>query len=212
MCSGENISTTGVVRTSVACLSAVCPATSESGRSVHGWRGCEVWVRGSYDGPLRVRQVKGHRPLVLTLQDQYFAAINDTNTSVTDTGSTGIFRLGFPLNSAIWSEVSRTSIWSLRLRNAAPSDKELHGSSPTSSRTSVGESFRLWEVCTTPIPCKRDNRHPQLKRHGPPSSSRPLLPRDPSFLASFYQTSSPHPWSPSRSSVTPSTLEGMQVS
>jgi len=33
-----------------------------------------------------------------TLQDQYFAAINDTNTSVIQTGCSGIFGLGFPLN------------------------------------------------------------------------------------------------------------------
>jgi Eukaryotic aspartyl protease len=30
--------------------------------------------------------------------DQYFAAINNTNTSVEETGSAGIFGLGFPLN------------------------------------------------------------------------------------------------------------------
>ncbi|KAF9012876.1 acid protease [Hymenopellis radicata] len=41
----------------------------------------------------------------LVLQDQYFAAINDTNTSVLDTGGAGIFGLGFPVNSFIWSEV-----------------------------------------------------------------------------------------------------------
>ncbi|RDB16465.1 Pepsin A [Hypsizygus marmoreus] len=39
----------------------------------------------------------------LTLQDQFFAAINDTNTSVEDTGNAGIFGLGFPVNSVIWT-------------------------------------------------------------------------------------------------------------
>ena len=34
----------------------------------------------------------------LTLPDQYFAAINNTNTSVLETGSAGIFGLGFPIN------------------------------------------------------------------------------------------------------------------
>lgn len=34
----------------------------------------------------------------LTLQDQYFAAINDTNTSVVQSRCSGIFGLGFPLN------------------------------------------------------------------------------------------------------------------
>ncbi|KAF8066553.1 aspartic peptidase domain-containing protein [Lyophyllum atratum] len=41
----------------------------------------------------------------LTLQNQFFAAINDTNTSVEDTGSAGIFGLGFPVNSVIWTTV-----------------------------------------------------------------------------------------------------------
>ncbi|KAG0693293.1 aspartic peptidase domain-containing protein [Suillus ampliporus] len=40
-----------------------------------------------------------------TLQDQYFAAINDTNTSVVQTGCSGIFGLGFPLNSVIWTDM-----------------------------------------------------------------------------------------------------------
>jgi hypothetical protein len=34
----------------------------------------------------------------LTLPNQYFAAINDTNTTVEITGSAGIFGLGFPAN------------------------------------------------------------------------------------------------------------------
>ncbi|KAK0451304.1 aspartic peptidase domain-containing protein [Desarmillaria tabescens] len=41
----------------------------------------------------------------LCLDGQYFAAINDTNTSVLDTGAAGIFGLGFPSNSFIWSDV-----------------------------------------------------------------------------------------------------------
>jgi len=41
----------------------------------------------------------------LTLQKQFFAAINNTNTSVEDTGSAGIFGLGFPVNSVIWTTV-----------------------------------------------------------------------------------------------------------
>jgi hypothetical protein len=34
----------------------------------------------------------------ISLNGQYFAAINDTNTSVLDTGAVGIFGLGFALN------------------------------------------------------------------------------------------------------------------
>ncbi|KAG6910344.1 hypothetical protein DXG01_011413 [Tephrocybe rancida] len=41
----------------------------------------------------------------LTLKDQFFAAINNTNTSVEDTGSAGIFGLGFPVNSVIWTTI-----------------------------------------------------------------------------------------------------------
>lgn len=34
----------------------------------------------------------------LSITNQYFAAINDTNTTVGQTGSAGIFGLGFPVN------------------------------------------------------------------------------------------------------------------
>ncbi|KAH8110389.1 acid protease [Phellopilus nigrolimitatus] len=44
-----------------------------------------------------------------TIENQYFAAINDTNTTVLDTGSTGIFGLGFPMNSILWNEMYTTA-------------------------------------------------------------------------------------------------------
>jgi phytepsin len=34
----------------------------------------------------------------LSLPDQYFAAINNTNISIANDGSAGIFGLGFPIN------------------------------------------------------------------------------------------------------------------
>jgi Eukaryotic aspartyl protease len=37
------------------------------------------------------------------LPDQYFAAINNTNTSVEETGSAGIFGLGFPVNRFVFA-------------------------------------------------------------------------------------------------------------
>lgn len=37
----------------------------------------------------------------LKLENQYFAAINDTNTTVAETGSAGIFGLGFPANRSL---------------------------------------------------------------------------------------------------------------
>lgn len=39
----------------------------------------------------------------IELQGQYFAAINNTNTTVLSTGSAGIFGLGFPINRCITS-------------------------------------------------------------------------------------------------------------
>ncbi|KAH9991950.1 aspartic peptidase domain-containing protein [Russula compacta] len=41
----------------------------------------------------------------LRLEDQYFAAISETNTTVLQTGSAGIFGLGFPVNSIIWNKL-----------------------------------------------------------------------------------------------------------
>ncbi|TFK36228.1 aspartic peptidase domain-containing protein [Crucibulum laeve] len=40
----------------------------------------------------------------LTLNNQFFAAINSTNTSIASTNSVGIFGLGFPVNSVIWNK------------------------------------------------------------------------------------------------------------
>jgi phytepsin len=44
----------------------------------------------------------------LSIPNQYFAAINDTDTNVLDTGCAGIFGLGFALNSVIWNDVFAT--------------------------------------------------------------------------------------------------------
>ncbi|KAF7369314.1 Peptidase A1 domain-containing protein [Mycena venus] len=41
----------------------------------------------------------------ISIPNQFFAAINDTDTNVLDTGCAGIFGLGFALNSVIWNEV-----------------------------------------------------------------------------------------------------------
>lgn len=46
----------------------------------------------------------------LQAQHQFFAAINDTNTSVIETGSTGIFGIGFPINSIIWKELYTSTL------------------------------------------------------------------------------------------------------
>ncbi|KAF5353671.1 hypothetical protein D9758_008648 [Tetrapyrgos nigripes] len=44
----------------------------------------------------------------MVLQDQLFASINDTDTIVLETGTAGIFGLGFPINSAIWFQTFST--------------------------------------------------------------------------------------------------------
>ncbi|PPQ80138.1 LOW QUALITY PROTEIN: hypothetical protein CVT25_001437 [Psilocybe cyanescens] len=41
----------------------------------------------------------------LKLENQFFAAINKTNTSIAEAGSAGIFGLGFPVNSVIWNDL-----------------------------------------------------------------------------------------------------------
>ena len=38
----------------------------------------------------------------VTLQNQYFSAINRTNTSLVETGAAGIFGLGFPINRCVF--------------------------------------------------------------------------------------------------------------
>ncbi|KIJ62345.1 hypothetical protein HYDPIDRAFT_94748 [Hydnomerulius pinastri MD-312] len=59
----------------------------------------------------------------LGAQDQYFAAINDTNTSVVETGSAGIFGLGFPINSVLWTDVFTSQHHSpLMHRDVTPTD------------------------------------------------------------------------------------------
>ncbi|KAF8831364.1 hypothetical protein HHX47_DHR1000478 [Lentinula edodes] len=47
----------------------------------------------------------------LNLKSQIFAAINDTNTSVLETGCVGILGLGFPVNSALFLEMFEKEIY-----------------------------------------------------------------------------------------------------
>ncbi|KAJ2930717.1 hypothetical protein H1R20_g6376, partial [Candolleomyces eurysporus] len=53
----------------------------------------------------------------IQLTEQHFAAINRTNTSISRTGSAGIFGLGFPVNSVIWRDT-----FTRELRDATPSN------------------------------------------------------------------------------------------
>ncbi|KAH7909462.1 aspartic peptidase domain-containing protein [Hygrophoropsis aurantiaca] len=61
----------------------------------------------------------------LVLENQYFAAINDTNTAVLETQSAGIFGLGFPLNSIVWNQVFLTQ------QSPAPPAKALRSTEDT---------------------------------------------------------------------------------
>ncbi|TCD60835.1 hypothetical protein EIP91_009424 [Steccherinum ochraceum] len=46
----------------------------------------------------------------LNTNDQYFAAITDTNTTVLDTGSAGIFGIGFPPISVLWRQLLQAEL------------------------------------------------------------------------------------------------------
>ncbi|KAI0794938.1 aspartic peptidase domain-containing protein [Abortiporus biennis] len=56
----------------------------------------------------------------LSLKDQYFAAIVDTNTTVLETGSAGIMGIGFPAISVLWRQLLQA-----QLNNTASSLGEL---------------------------------------------------------------------------------------
>ena len=70
----------------------------------------------------------------LSLPDQYFSAINDTDTNVLSTGAAGIFGLGFPINSAIWATVfsevvgtsDKRSLWKRGSRGTFPNVHALY--------------------------------------------------------------------------------------
>ncbi|KAF8483152.1 aspartic peptidase domain-containing protein [Gautieria morchelliformis] len=44
----------------------------------------------------------------LSIRNQFFAAINDTNTTVLQTGSAGIVGMGFPVNSVVWAQLFKS--------------------------------------------------------------------------------------------------------
>lgn len=60
----------------------------------------------------------------LTLQDQYFVAVNQTNTTLGQTGSSGIFGLGFPVGSVVWSE-----LWT-QLKSSGSTKREVTEDTP----------------------------------------------------------------------------------
>ncbi|KAI9457021.1 aspartic peptidase domain-containing protein [Russula earlei] len=62
----------------------------------------------------------------LRIQNQYFAAISETNTSVLQTGSAGIFGLGFPVNSIIWNKLLTSGV----SRDSSPNVRRSHSLGP----------------------------------------------------------------------------------
>ncbi|ETW75583.1 aspartic peptidase [Heterobasidion irregulare TC 32-1] len=72
----------------------------------------------------------------LILPDQYFAAISDTNTSILQTGSAGIFGLGFPVNSfRSMTDLVYSVIWNKLL------SAKVNGVSRRSTDSSIDSSF-----------------------------------------------------------------------
>lgn len=84
----------------------------------------------------------------LSLPNQYFAGINQTDTNVSVTGSVGILGLGFPVNSVIWNALfnhqypARTTTTSTR-------------SSPTSSQSPRSTSLVVREDHNKPMHASR---------------------------------------------------------
>ncbi|KAI0643995.1 acid protease [Trametes meyenii] len=68
----------------------------------------------------------------LSVPDQYFAAIVDTNTTVLDTGSAGILGLGFPPISLIWRQLSASQLSQPMLSTPKRADRVANNLSPSS--------------------------------------------------------------------------------
>ncbi|EDR09872.1 uncharacterized protein LACBIDRAFT_318140 [Laccaria bicolor S238N-H82] len=75
----------------------------------------------------------------LTLQDQYFIAVNQTNTKLGLTGSSGIFGLGFPVTSVVWFKLWRLSDY---FSSPGKQGQQTSGNA-SSSATSI---HRTWSV------------------------------------------------------------------
>ncbi|KAJ6482629.1 aspartic peptidase domain-containing protein [Mycena sanguinolenta] len=70
----------------------------------------------------------------ISVPNQYFAAIDNTNTTVLRTGSAGIFGLGFALNSVIWNEVFANKFQSQSSSRRSLSPRRLSSSSNYGTR------------------------------------------------------------------------------
>lgn len=88
----------------------------------------------------------------IELKDQYFAAINRTNTSIADVGSAGIFGLGFPFNSVIWRTVLNDQVDQDDLQRRAD-EEEIPIAHP---RLKLGAPFPSFDFRRTPFPVLPD--------------------------------------------------------
>jgi len=85
--------------------------------------------------------VAGH-----TLTNQYFAAINDTNTHLADTGSAGIFGLGFPLASIVLANYFKAKFPDQPAAKRSPAPRSL------SPRQSFSDLLSILPSAAPPIP------------------------------------------------------------
>ncbi|KAF9042966.1 aspartic peptidase domain-containing protein [Panaeolus papilionaceus] len=80
----------------------------------------------------------------LALQDQYFAAINVTNTNLMELGASGILGLGFPMNSVIWNDIF-VKVYHLRdvssIKARAGEDSNSRRASPPNPNAKFGANF-----------------------------------------------------------------------
>ncbi|KAF7970144.1 hypothetical protein HWV62_24920 [Athelia sp. TMB] len=106
----------------------------------------------------------------LTLQNQYFAAINNTNTSVLQAGSAGIFGLGFAINSVIWTKTFEDNLATASRKRTIPQP--------------VAKSLRDFAVRFFPKNFSFNRRHPGLssKKSHQTRQSEAVLP---DVLSSF---------------------------
>ncbi|KAF9002527.1 aspartic peptidase domain-containing protein [Cyathus striatus] len=75
----------------------------------------------------------------LKLSDQYFGAVNNTNTTITNSGSAGIFGLGFPYISVIFGEIFNDHL----LTRRSLDERELDDSASDTPEATSGPQLDL---------------------------------------------------------------------
>ncbi|KAL0959031.1 hypothetical protein HGRIS_014338 [Hohenbuehelia grisea] len=103
----------------------------------------------------------------LSFPEQYFAAINETTTTVLTTGAAGIFGMGFPLSSFIWYE----------LYNKAITDSGVHPARKRDTKTNTYGSLPLNRIpaLQAPSPSSLPSRFTRRQSPSPLSSTNAIL-------------------------------------